>query len=678
MSKTLAVKYRPTTFSEVLGQSHMGKVLRDHINTQKVRPAYLFAGQHGSGKCIALDTRIYTDRGILPLGDMYPKWREASSGSYADVSVSVAGEGGVKQATQFYFDGLKVVRRVWTVGGLFLCGTEPHRIRVWVGDKIEWMPLGEVKAGVKVAVPVGTNLWGREGYSQSMVEPKPTWSREGFMKYLHYFYKAHLIRRPDGLRLRANSVGSAEMLRLQVLNLGFMCNIVIEKTSCCAKAFVVVAPPGAERLEKYILTGNPSALQVVPFYYGVDEVDRFLVARAQVADLVVPDGNAFCSAGFMSHNTTTARIYARGLLCETPQNGDPCNKCKSCVAFFEERNPNFREVDAASTGLVEDVHRIKEDARYSPVGAKWRVLLMDESQRMSPQAQSAMLKFVEEGIPNFTVMFATTDPEKMSKPLRSRCVALNILRIAPSLIRERLEFVCDQESVTADSGALELIVRHTGGHVRDALMKLEEVSALGPVTVESVSQYLQLDLVGSYYEILRVLPGDVKKAFGLVEALLGRVDGFHGSRGLAGAALEAYSVSKGVKLPSGSMELTQSQELVKIYGEKLLVLVDLFSGMASGFSDDLLYCRLFQARQLVAGLEGSADKGDPGSLTGRTSKDLMTANLEANLRRKIAKNGETPGDTGWLPSADAVIEVLTWGLKRNGKSLVSTDTEAVG
>jgi len=376
-----------------------------------------------------------------------------------------------------------------------------------------------------------------------------------------------------------------------------------------------------------------------------------------------------------SGKTSMARVFARANLCSSPVNGDPCNKCESCTSFLEERNPNFKEVDAATTGLVDDVRRIKEDALYAPYKADYKFLLMDESQRMTSPAQSALLKFLEEGHRTFVVLFATTDPEKMLPALRSRCMPQTIVRIPPATIVDRLQFICDNESIEYDTGGLELIVGFTNGHVRDAIMLLDQIRVLGPISRGSVSEVLQLDLQKSYYEILRKLKEDPQEAFVILESVLARVEPSKVARGIGQAAITAYTFGQGVKMLDMSVEKTECKRLFDIFGDKLLEISSQFSSQVE-FNNSLLYCRIFQTRNLV--VTPKLEEGKEAEAAPKTLQDLAEANLVKNKSRRMA-GLETASADEQIPTAAMVYEMLTWGLldgSKNGSGLVGANSQA--
>ena len=103
--------------------------------------------------------------------------------------------------------------------------------------------------------------------------------------------------------------------------------------------------------------------------------------EAEVYDLNVPDGERFAANGFINHNTTLARIYAKAMLCENLDRNDPepCNHCESCTSILNDSSLAFSEQDAASQGGIDQIRRIVDSLPFTVVGAaSKRIYLFDE------------------------------------------------------------------------------------------------------------------------------------------------------------------------------------------------------------------------------------------------------------------------------------------------------------
>lgn len=169
-------------------------------------------------------------------------------------------------------------------------------------------------------------------------------------------------------------------------------------------------------------------------------------------------------------------------------------------------NHNYFAADilvSNSHGLVNDIRSLKDEASYRVVGGQMRIVVLDESHMISVQGQNAMLQILEEGKEGLLFMFATTEPEKMLPTIRSRCVELNLKLLTAGEIFSRLEKVATEERVQFDERALKIIATYVRGHMRDALVLLEQLVRMGgKVTEDLVRVHLRLDKFVDIYELL--------------------------------------------------------------------------------------------------------------------------------------------------------------------------------
>lgn len=204
---------------------------------------------------------------------------------------------------------------------------------------------------------------------------------------------------------------------------------------------------------------------------------------------------------FGSGKTTLGRILARALLCESPQEGEPCDKCSSCEGLLKGGSDAFIEVDAATNSGKADVKKILEEIDYNAFSGRRKLYLFDESHQLSKDALDALLKPMEDNRKGseekrLVVIFCTTEPEKMRATVLSRCApAFIIHHVDSEEIADRLAWVCDEEGFEYEREALVLIADFTEGHIRDALKAIEGVSASNAkkVTLEAVRSYLHVD-----------------------------------------------------------------------------------------------------------------------------------------------------------------------------------------
>ncbi len=177
--------------------------------------------------------------------------------------------------------------------------------------------------------------------------------------------------------------------------------------------------------------------------------------------------------------TTCARILARAVNCEHPVNGNPCNQCAACRGILDESILDVVELDAASHNGVDDVRALRDEAVFSPATVKKRVYIIDEAHSLatSSMAFNALLKILEEPPEHVMFILCTTAPQKILPTIVSRCQRHSFTRIEPEAIAARLAYVAEQEHMTLEPDAAELLARMADGGMRDALSLLDQCAA---------------------------------------------------------------------------------------------------------------------------------------------------------------------------------------------------------
>jgi DNA polymerase-3 subunit gamma/tau len=223
--------------------------------------------------------------------------------------------------------------------------------------------------------------------------------------------------------------------------------------------------------------------------------------------------------------TTTARIIARALNC-TGADGtggptaDPCGVCPDCVAILADRHPDVVEMDAASRTGVDDVREIIEATRFRPMQARTKVFVIDEVHMLSRNAFNALLKTLEEPPPHVKFVFATTELRKVPVTVLSRCQRFDLRRVRVSELSAHFARIAEQESVTVEPAALDLIARAADGSVRDGLSLLDQAIAQadGPITQAAVTNMLGLADRGMVFDLMdAVMSGLPRQALQITE-----------------------------------------------------------------------------------------------------------------------------------------------------------------
>lgn len=191
-----------------------------------------------------------------------------------------------------------------------------------------------------------------------------------------------------------------------------------------------------------------------------------------------------CAQGRVSHaylfcgtrgtgKTSAAKILAKAVNCENPQDGNPCNECFACRSIDNGSATDVLEIDAASNNKVENVRDLREEVVYPPSVLKKRVYIVDEVHMLTDSAFNALLKTLEEPPEYVVFILATTELSELPATIISRCMRFDFSRIDESAIFDRLMYVASAESIRIEKEAAELISHLADGALRDALSLLE-------------------------------------------------------------------------------------------------------------------------------------------------------------------------------------------------------------
>ncbi len=208
--------------------------------------------------------------------------------------------------------------------------------------------------------------------------------------------------------------------------------------------------------------------------------------------------------------TTCARIFAKTINCmKLKENIEPCNACESCLSFNRSASFNIFELDAASNNSVEDIRSLVDQVRIPPQSVRYKVYIIDEVHMLSSQAFNAFLKTLEEPPAYAKFILATTEKHKIIPTILSRCQIYDFKRITVKDIAAHLEYVAQQEGVTADQEALLVIAQKADGALRDALSIFDQL-------VSFAGRDLQYKLVVEHLNVL-----DFEYYFKITDFLLG-------------------------------------------------------------------------------------------------------------------------------------------------------------
>jgi len=175
-----------------------------------------------------------------------------------------------------------------------------------------------------------------------------------------------------------------------------------------------------------------------------------------------------------SGKTSTARIFAKALLCEKAESSHPCEQCANCIMANETRHMDIIEMDAASNRGIDDIKDLIEHTKYKPSLGRYKIFIIDEVHMLTPQAFNALLKTLEEPPEFVKFILATTDPLKLPATILSRTQHFRFKKIAQKLILQHLEHILNKEGVSYEREALDIVARSGAGSLRDALTLLDQ------------------------------------------------------------------------------------------------------------------------------------------------------------------------------------------------------------
>ena len=192
--------------------------------------------------------------------------------------------------------------------------------------------------------------------------------------------------------------------------------------------------------------------------------------------------------------TTTARIIAKALNCAKSLDGVPCNNCNNCQEITDGRNLDVIEIDGASNRGIEEIRNIREQIKYTPMNAPYKIFIIDEVHMLTNQAFNALLRTLEEPPSHGKFILATTDIHKVPSTIISRCQRFDFNRITEKSIRERLKIIFNDEKIVVDDDSISAIARKSDGSMRDALSIMDQVIAYAgdSIKIDDVSTIIGL------------------------------------------------------------------------------------------------------------------------------------------------------------------------------------------
>ena len=242
--------------------------------------------------------------------------------------------------------------------------------------------------------------------------------------------------------------------------------------------------------------------------------------------------------------TTCARIFAKVINCTNPTpDGDACGECESCKAFAEQRSLNIFELDAASNNGVEHIKSLMDQTRVPPQVGKYKVFIIDEVHMLSQSAFNAFLKTLEEPPAHVVFILATTEKHKILPTILSRCQVYDFERMTVPNIIAHLKHVAEDQGITYEEEALNLIAEKADGGMRDALSIFDQAASFcqGNITYEKVLEDLNVLDVDNYFKAIDLaLECKVTEEMLLLNGVMEK--GFDGGHFISGLASHVRNV----------------------------------------------------------------------------------------------------------------------------------------
>ncbi len=256
---------------------------------------------------------------------------------------------------------------------------------------------------------------------------------------------------------------------------------------------------------------------------GQEHVEKTLINA--ISEGAVAHAYLFCGPRGTG-KTTSARLLAKALLCESAQNGQPDGACPQCLEIAQGTHPDVFELDAASRTGVDNVREeIIGRVGFAPTRGRFKVYIIDEVHMLSTAAFNALLKTLEEPPEHVVFVLCTTDPHKVPETIQSRCQRFDFRRFSVEEIVGYLERISKGEGFEYEPEALEFIAAKSAGGMRDATTALEQVGVYteGKITLdEATRMFGQIDIAALFEIAGYIARRDTPSCFVWINDLVGR------------------------------------------------------------------------------------------------------------------------------------------------------------
>ncbi|MFP4658321.1 MAG: DNA polymerase III subunit gamma/tau, partial [Desulfonatronovibrionaceae bacterium] len=246
-----------------------------------------------------------------------------------------------------------------------------------------------------------------------------------------------------------------------------------------------------------------------------------ILSRACARDKIAP---AYIFSGTRGvGKTSLARVMAKGINCLQGPDEEPCNQCRNCRQITAGTCTDVMEIDAASYTGVDNVRRLREEVFYSPLGCRFKVVIIDEVHMLSRSAFNALLKTIEEPPKHCVFIMATTEPKKIPATIISRCQHFVFKNLPRAELEGHLKHVLEAEGQDFEPKAVEILAKRADGSVRDSMSLVSQVLALGGEKLTEADVRSVLGLAGQEFFlnlVCAVRDQDLPALEGLIDDLL--------------------------------------------------------------------------------------------------------------------------------------------------------------
>ena len=189
---------------------------------------------------------------------------------------------------------------------------------------------------------------------------------------------------------------------------------------------------------------------------------------------------------------TLAKSFAMTLLCEENEK-DPCGKCHSCRQFLSDNHPDVIYVhhEKESIGVDDIREQINNTVQIKPYSSAYKIYIVDEAEKMTVQAQNALLKTLEEP-PSYVVIFLlTTRADAFLPTILSRCITLKLKPLYDGIIRDYL-----MDKLSVDKSEADICTAFARGNLGKAisLASSEEFAAMRRVVLALLKNVRSMDI----------------------------------------------------------------------------------------------------------------------------------------------------------------------------------------